>query len=495
MNAADRQLLLQVMRDHASSGLLVRLSWFVGACILVQLVSSHYFSQPLFGEIGLLFLGSTLAYLWCGAFVKNAVQQNSPSNAVLVPGLRRRLMRLTAGMYLAATLVTGALGWLLADRPGCGLLLGAVFSIYVLYAQRYGMLNFLPTVIIVGSLSISSHPVDDLLAAADRIGEPLLSLAGLALLALAGWQAVHALFPQGGDHHWRWYDCQHRQLARASGAALNMEPGGGLRWLAWLRRPYNAALRADSRSGASGRRMMHALGTMGYDGGAIAYMLVSALVMALVGRYLAAKTGAGQMMVCSTIMQGMLMMSVLVYAATVSSQVVRFSGEQSLYRLTPSAPAAAQFNRVLLDTLMFRCLRLWALSLAAIICIDMVILGRLEVRGITVVLGALMLPFAGLLLLLLLLRDYAAVPRQPNGVLAYIALAVVDQMHPGWPASWFAGPGPARPWSRWRRAPGAGPSWHRAAGGPGSVRGRSRTGSANRRAAGRRLRRSVNCAR
>lgn len=460
MNPADRQLLLQVMRDRASSGMLVRLSWFVGACVLVQLVSSHYFAQPLFGEIAVLFLGSALAYLWCGAFVKSAVQQNSPSNAVLVPGLRRRLMRLTACLYLAATLVTGVLGWLLADRPGYGLLLGAVFSIYVLYAQRYGLLNFLPTVIIVGSLSISSHPVDDLLAAADHVGEPLVSVVGLALLVLVGWHAVRMLFPQGGDNHWRWYSCHRQQLARASGATLNMEPGGGLRWLAWLRRPYNAALRADSRSGASGRRMMHALGTMGYDGGAIAYMLVSALVMALVGRYLAAKTGAEPMMVCSTIMQGMLMMSALVYAATVSSQAVRFSGEQSLYRLTPSAPAAAQFNRVLLGTLMFRCLRLWALSLAAIICIDMVILGRLEVRGITVVLGALMLPFAGLLL-----RDYAAVPRQPNGVLApalsiamvvaYIALAVLDQMHPGLPLFLFSAvvvamTGVALRW-RWRR--------------------------------------------
>jgi hypothetical protein len=36
------------------------------------------------------------------------------------------------------------------------LLIGAVFSIYVLYAQRYGVLNFLPTVVIVGSLSITS---------------------------------------------------------------------------------------------------------------------------------------------------------------------------------------------------------------------------------------------------------------------------------------------------------------------------------------------------
>jgi len=444
MNPVDRQLLLQVMRDRCSSGVLVRLSWFICLCALATLVFSYYIGKPVFGEGLMLGLASGLAYLWCGAFVKNAVQQNMPSNAVLVPGLRRRLMRLTVWLYLGATLLTGALSWALFGRPGYGLLGGALFSIYVLYAQRYALLHFLPTVVIVGSLSISKHPVDAVLAAADRIGEPLVTAAGLALLALVSRHAVRALFPQGGDRHWRWYQCQRRQLARVSGAALNMEPGGGVRWLAWLRRPYNAVLRADSERGASqGRQMMHALGTMGHDGGAIAYVLISLAAMSWVGNYLAGRTDQAFVLVCSTMMQGMLMMSVLVYAATVSSQAVRFSGEQSLYRLTPAAPAAAQLNRVLLGTLMFRCLRLWALSLAAIICVDAAVMGRFEVRGITVALGALMLPFAGLLL-----RDYASAPRQPNAMLAaaasvavvvaYIALAVVDQMHPGLPLFLFS---------------------------------------------------------
>lgn len=444
MNPVYRQLLLQVMRDRASSGVLVRLSWFVGACALAALLFAYYIDKPLFGEVLMLFLTCGLAYLWCGAFVKNAVRQNMPSNAVLVPGLRRHLMRLTAWLYLSATLLAGLLSWILVERPGYGLLGGALFSIYVLYAQRFGLLNFLPTVAIVGSLSVSKHPLDALLAAADRIGEPVVTLVGLALLALVSRHAVRSLFPHGGDRHWLWYQCHRRQLARASGEALNMEPGSGFRWLAWLRLPYNAGLRADSRRGAAhGRQMMHALGTMAHDGGAIAYVLISVVSMSWAGRYLGSHSDPAFLLVSSTMMQGMLMMSVLVYAATVSSQAVRFSGEQSLYRLTPAAPAATRFNRVLLGALMFRCLRLWALSLAAIICIDMVVMGRFEVRGITVALGALMLPFAGLLL-----RDYAAVPRQPNAtltvaasiavVVAYIALAVVDQMRPGLPLFWFS---------------------------------------------------------
>jgi hypothetical protein len=189
---------------------------------------------------------------------------------------------------------------------------------------------------------------------------------------------------------------------------------------------------------------MHALGTSAHDGGAIAYMLVSSVGMAWLGRYLASQGDQVAAMVLSTMMQGMLMMSVLVYAATVASQAVRFRAEQGLYRLTPAAPATAQINRVLLGTLMFRSLRLWALSVLAIISIDMIVLGQFELRGITFVLAMLMLPFAGLLL-----RDYAGAPLQQNPVVnvvvstlvvvIYIALALVDQAHPGLPLFWFGG--------------------------------------------------------
>ncbi|MYM66952.1 hypothetical protein GTP45_08945 [Pseudoduganella sp. FT55W] len=442
MNAADRQLLLQVVYDRAGRGTLVRLSWFIGFLGLVQLISKH-FNQPAFGEVPLLFLSSCLAYLWCGAFVKNAIQQNSPSNAVLVPGLRRRLMRMTVYFYVAATLLTGVLSWLLLDRPSYGLLLGAVFSVYVLYAQRHSGLNFLPVAVIIASTWVSRHPVDELLAAVDRIGELPITVIGLLLLALMGWHAVHMLFLHGGDRHWAWHHRHIRQLARANGRTVNTAPGCGLRWLAWLRTPYNLALRADSRRGAGrGRQMLHSLGLPAYDGGAIGYALVSAVVMALVGRYVASKGDVVVTMICSTMMQGMLMMSVLIYAATVASQAVRYGGEQGLFRLSPAAPATGQFNRVLLGTLLFRCLRLWLISAVAAIAIDAAVLGQFELRGITYALAMLMLPFS-----VMLLRDYASAAAQPNTVLtvatttlvvlAYIALAGLDQKYPGLPLFWL----------------------------------------------------------
>ncbi|NVM79988.1 hypothetical protein FHW83_005830 [Duganella sp. SG902] len=445
MNAATRQLLLQLLRDRASCGMLVRLSWLVGGFAVIQLVVNYHFGKPDFGKLVLLWLIGGMCYLWCGAFLKNAVQQNTPANAVLVPGLRRKLMRLTVLLYAGATLLTGALSGLLTGRPGYGLLVGALFSIYVLYAQRYNWLNFLPSVVIVGSLWVSNHPVEQVLSAADAVGEPLLTSFGMTLLALLARPALQALFPQGGDRHWAWYLRFTRQLAVASGSVLNTEPAHGVPGLAWLRAPYNAALRADSRRGVNrGRQMLHTLGTPAHDGGAIVYAVISALIMIMVGRSLAAKGDAVFTMVSSTMMQGMLMMSVVIYASTVVTHAVRRGGEQGLYRLTPAAPASNQFNRVLLGALLFRCLRLWLICLLAISCIDAVILGQPQVRGITFALATLMLPFT-----LLLMRDYASAPPRPNAVLmvvtvtlvmaAYIALAMVDQAHPDLPLFWFGG--------------------------------------------------------
>jgi len=285
--------------------------------------------------------------------------------------------------------------------------------------------------------------VDDLLAAGDAIGEPLVTLIGTVLLVSLGRPALRALFPQGGDRHWDWYLRFTRQQAIASGRVLNAEPGHGIRWLAWLRAPYNAALRADSRRGANqGRQLLHTLGTPAHDGGAAIYAVVSAVIMALVGRHLAAKGDPVLTMVTSTMMQSMLMMGVVVYVSTLAAHAVRFGGEQGLYRLAPAAPASAQFNQVLLGALLFRSLRLWLACTVAVMGVDAIILGQLQVRGITFALAALVLPF-----ILLLMRDYAAAPPRPNVLLgivmttlvvvADIALAMVDQLHPGLPMFWF----------------------------------------------------------
>ena len=118
--------------------------------------------------------------------------------------------------------------------------------------------------------------------------------------------AVRAAFPQGGDRHWAWHWRLCRQQARFRGAARVDGAAWSGRWTTWLRLAYTAALRRDSRGGASqGRMMMHALGPRAHDGGAVAYMLFTTLAMVLVGLYVRSRgDDLNVMSVSSTVMQG-----------------------------------------------------------------------------------------------------------------------------------------------------------------------------------------------
>jgi len=226
------------------------------------------------------------------------------------------------------------------------------------------------------------------------------------------------------------------------GELLNSEPGAGIRWLAWLRGPYNAALRADSRKGANqGRQMAHTLGTTAHDGVTIAYVILSAVVMAMFAHHWAASKDPVFMLVICMTMQGVLMQSALVYISSIINRAGRYGTEQSLYLLTPAAPAPAGCNRRLMQTLLFRTLRLWLLCSLGIVVIDIAAQGKLEVRGTTYLLAMMMLPLTGLVL-----RNYATTRRQSTDWLAiigttmmiflYVALALFAQDHPGLPLFW-----------------------------------------------------------
>jgi hypothetical protein len=205
-----RQLLAQVMLDRCNSGLLVRLSWFLLVCIAGELLFGMYFGQPRFGPALLVFLICGIGYLWCGAFLKNAVRQNRPEYACLAPGLRGRLMTLTALLLAGCTLASAALAGLLTGTPGYALVCAGLLSVYLLFAQRYAALNLLPSIVILASVSTQNRPLRALLAAAETIGEPALAGVGAIALVALGALGLRAAFPQGGDRHWEWYKSQSR---------------------------------------------------------------------------------------------------------------------------------------------------------------------------------------------------------------------------------------------------------------------------------------------
>jgi hypothetical protein len=441
MNAYG-QLLAPLIRDRSASYLLLRITGFMALCVVGELLFAMKFGQPPLGNVLLTLLVGGAGYMWCATFLKNAAQQNQPAYACLVPGLRSRLMTLTALLFAACTLASAALATLLVGHPGYALVCAGLFSVYILFAHRYPLLNFLPSVVIILSVSNNNRLSHMLLDTANAIGEPVVTGVGAIVLILLGTWGVRTAFPQGGDRHWAW----HRRLGSEQALLKGKLPvdgicGGG-RWTAWLRLAYTAALRRDSQGGASqGRMMMHALGRKAHDGGAVVYMLITTLAMVLVGLYVRSRGDLDMVLVSSSVMQGCVLLASLMYAVTVSANAARHGGEQGLYRLTAAAPAAAAINRVLARTLLFRCLRLWLISLVCAACIDIATFGQL--RGVTVMLAMLMLPVAGLVL-----RNYAVMSARSGEMVAIIGTILLvtaciaalwaERMLPGFPWGWAA---------------------------------------------------------
>lgn len=443
MNAYG-QLLVQLMRDRCASRLLLRLTGFMALCVVGELLFAMKFGQPPFGPAILILMIGGAAYLWSGAFLKNAALQNQPAYACLVPGLRGRLMTLTALLFAACTLLTTALTALLYGHAGYALVGAGLLSVYILFANRYQALSFFPSVVIIASVANNNRPMHLLFDTTNAIGEPVVAGVGAMVLAVLGVVGVRAAFPQGGDRHWAWHRRLGRQQARFRGAARGDGAAGSGRWTTWLRLAYTAALRRDSRGGASqGRMMMHALGPRAHDGGAVAYMLFTTLAMVLAGLYVRSRgNDLNVVSVSSTVMQGCVLLASLMYAVTASADVARYSGEQGLYSLTPAAPDAARVNRVLARMLLWRCLRLWLMSLLCAACIDLATFGHL--RGVTVMLATLMLPVAGLLL-----RNYAVMSARSGemvavfGTILLVAACITalwaERILPGFPWGWAAG--------------------------------------------------------
>lgn len=436
MSAAYSQLLAQLMRDRCASRVAVRMTWFIVACVAGDLLCTMYAIKPPFGHALLVWLIGCIGYLWFGTFVKSATRQNQPAYACLVPGLRSRLMTLTALLFLACTLAATALAAVLIGHAGYALVCAGMFGVYMLFAQRYPAVNFL--VLLLPFMGM--WPLDKLLAAADAIGEPMVAGVGAIAVILLGMLGVRIAFPQGGDRHWDWHRRLGREAARLNGAVPAAGAAPGPRWTVCMRFAYLSALRRDSRGGASqGRMMLHTLGMAAYDGNGIAFVLASTLAMALAGRHVAGLGDPEVMRMAGSAMQGCLLMASLMYAVAASSSAARFGVEQGLYRLTPAAPAASRLNRVLARALLLRCLRLWLISLAGAACIDAVIFGQL--RGVTYALATLTLPFVGLTL-----RNYAAMRRRTGEsaalagtlllVLLYIAVLMLERMLPAFPWFW-----------------------------------------------------------
>jgi len=435
-----RQMLLQVVRDRCGGRMMMRLTGLILACIGLLLALRWVFGPKPVVEYLPAWLVCFIIFMWCGAFLKSAIQQNLPSNACLVPGLRHRLMTLTAVVFAICMAACAALIGATMGHAGYALVAAGAFGVYLLFAQRYTPVGFLPSVVIIGSTMLENRPYYMVMNSAVYLGEPVFTGVGMIVVALLFALGLRAAFLQGGDRHWAWVKRFQYQQARLQGR-LTGSLSSGLRWLAWTRLPYRRALQRDVRPGTpQGRLMMHALGTAAYDGPALLFLASYTVLTSAAGYYFGRTLGADAAAGISTMMQSGMMLGCLGYTTQVAGTIVRHADEQRLYSLTPAAPAREAINRVLFNTLLFRFLRLWLAALAGALCFGVATTGVDGFRGLTWMFAALVLPFGGVML-----RYYAWLPKRSNDMMAalliifcmlvYIALIMADRAYLGLP--WF----------------------------------------------------------
>lgn len=445
MTGAYPQLLLQVVRDRCASRMLLRASGLFVLVAVAALVFAYAIERPELGWSVLAGATSLLVLIWCGAFLKSAVRQNQPAYACLVPQLRRRLILLTLALYTAGGLLVAAMVAAAFGHFGYALAGVGLFFCFMLYAQRYTAVALLPSIVIIASVSVLNAPLHALWEAIRWMGEPTLTGIGLVVAAVLGAIGVQLAFPRGGDGHWAWSARQAATLRWMRGGVSAM--GGAAAWgrcsmRLWI--GYRAALRRDSRGGATpGRMLMYTLGPEAHEGGYLAYGLMVALLVAVVVMGMGADMAVLRQMMRNLLMQACVLQAVVMYAMALQKGAARNSAEQALYLLTPGAPAAAQLNRVLGAALLRRFLRVWLVAASCAACLDMVMLGALRLSASTCLLSALLLPLS-----CTLLRNYATMPASSNhtaslvatfvATMAYLIVLGIERTVPALPLFWLA---------------------------------------------------------
>lgn len=422
MSAAShgyRMLLQQLLNNTANFRMMKRITLLL---VLAEAILLALYRPATQSPVPLLIVCVPWGLLqgWCGAFMSSAVLQNRPEYACLVPQLRSRLMKLTAALYGANGLVLGLLAGVVFGHAGYGLLAAVTISVLSLFMQRFTALSWGMVLVVPAIVPLLFNVLPHILIAVDQ--ELAVTAAGLLLLALPAAWGLHLIFPQGGERHWAWQAKFSRQQDALLGKAAKASAlHGGQRWRQWLGRLYAGALRRDSQAGvAPARRMMHVLGPAAHGGRHIAYALLATAGVLLLWQIL----GEGYIRNGLLSAVGVLQLSAtLGYVIGVVDNVPRYRAEQSMYFLTPGAPAAAAINRLIGQTLLLRFLGVWLVTLACAVLLDSIAAGELALHG-----GSFALAMGMLWLARPLLRNYATVKADGarlDGMIAVVLVALI----------------------------------------------------------------------
>lgn len=362
MNARlrDYSLLWQAAVTHANPRLSAIIRW--GAPLLALIVAAAAWATR--GAAAALVLawcvGCAVVLLsWAWRFVPGAVKLNSPANAKLVPGMRRRLVEL------------GCIVWFL---PVAGIALAP-------YADpgRVGIWLFMLVSFTLGAaLGAAGHQAGWPVIAASFFGSAFLgdlppvvqsllsSLPGLvlALLLYAAIIVVVArdIFPEGGERHWRMIGRRTRLVGETGKRDPLLDQMGGRQANKW----YAASLRRDSARRDARKLVLHALGPAHHLGELVLGLALLACVVACISVFATWRTGTDVLGGIGWLLACTLLIVPFSTIVRLDGQVAAHPGEQALLRLAPAMPGSAPaFNRHLGRALLLHALASWAIASGA----------------------------------------------------------------------------------------------------------------------------------
>lgn len=294
-------------------------------------------------------------------YVSGAVRQNTPANARLVPGLCASVRRTAIGAWFLTLLPMALLAasW---DYP---LPAFAALSLMVtaLGMNRGGRPIGMIVYILLTLTAIVGHNETALMTWLSQA--PVVAVSGLLSVAFA-WNALHNIFPAGGERHWKMLPEQDKQ--RASGdlhRTMQVDRSSGRR--AWV---YPILLKHDLRPGAAPRHLLlHALGPANHRFDFVLPLLVVAAVALMVrlGMPVFGMTNFQVPLgvVYSVAAPLLLLQGFVFHRMVVSMESTR--GEQALVRLAPRTPQAEHLSRTLARQLLTICLVEWLVAGIAVL--------------------------------------------------------------------------------------------------------------------------------
>lgn len=423
MIAAYRELMMQAVYERRLLGSLW-LTWsLLALALLLALGFGVWLHQWRAGVvIGDMLLG-VVGLLWWGNMVRISVQQNMPSHACLVPQLRRRLMRAVACSFVAGVLLVSAIAALAIGHFGYLLCALSMLFPFVLLQQRYSWLSILPSVVILSALSWLKAPWLALVQFASGFDEWVVSVLLLCVIAELGVLAMRAAFPQGGDAHANWRAALVQRQHRQKGEAAVLEARGiAAHWPGWVaawRTLGVAVKRPGGVPPSAARSTQYGLGISLYASAlTVPAMALIGWLFAVFPGMLSDKLTMG-LSVWNYLVQLMVTMAVPSALHSIVTAISQRTGEQSLMRLAPSMPAAPALNAMLARLMIRGFVLLWGGATLCQLVAARISEGHWVLDGPMALVLVLPLPF-----LLMVLRNYAAMPPQAAALGGYSLLAM-----------------------------------------------------------------------